>query len=420
MMRCDSGTDNSSPTPSKRTEPEMTPVDERDRNTPDNWIPRNRHLIRLTGRHPFNSEPPLEMLMEDGWITSTSLHYVRNHGAVPRLDWDTHTLAVSGLVKNPRVFTMTDLLSLPRTTLPVTLVCAGNRRKEQNMIKSSIGFPWGPSAVSTAIWSGVLLIDLIAACGGISDDSQASFITFEGELPKGVYGTSVRVETALDPRSDLLVAFECNGERLTPDHGFPVRMIIPGFIGGRMVKWLGRIGVQAGESSSFYHYKDNRVLPVEVLDAEMAEREGWWTKPDYIINELNINSAISSPHHSQTLQIPLTTPSPPPTPFTFRGYAYSGGGRKITRVELTFNSGRSWIPARVHSYPAPHQPRHGGTRQWCWVFWEVEVGDVLKCFGVVRGVEGWRVCGEVGVRAWDGALNTQPEMPTWNLMYGED
>ena len=77
----------------------------------------------------------------------------------------------------------------------------------------------------------------------------------------------------MDPSRDIIVAYMQNGEMLSPDHGFPVRMIIPGFIGGRMVKWLKRIVVTTQESESYYHYKDNRVLPPHV-DAELANAEG--------------------------------------------------------------------------------------------------------------------------------------------------
>ncbi|KAI8843019.1 Oxidoreductase, molybdopterin-binding domain-containing protein [Chytridium lagenaria] len=389
-------------------------IDDRDKGTPDAWVSRHKDLIRLTGRHPFNCEPPLDLLMKD-WVTPAPIHYVRNHGAVPKLEWDSHRLTVDGFVNNPRTFTMSDLLALPKSSFPVTLVCAGNRRKEQNMIKPSLGFSWGAAGVSTSVWSGVLLVDLIQACGGLkAPDDSCLYVTFEGpsqELPKGMYGTSVNAATALDPRSDLLIAFEMNGERLTPDHGYPVRVIIPGFIGGRMVKWLGRITVTGKETDSIYHYKDNRVLPVQVTDAEIADKDNWWYHPSHIINELNINSAISQPIHSGSLQIPLT-PTPAATLLTLSGYAYTGGGRSITRVEVSFDQGASWIPTTL--LPQPYPKRHMGTRNWCWMWWEIQI-DVVEALRLEKDEDVWR-CGEVCVRAWDSSLNTQPEKPTWNLM----
>lgn len=108
-------------------------VDDRDAKTPDNWIPRHPSLIRLTGKHPFNCEAPLSMLVDQGFITPPSLHFVRNHGAAPQLSFDDHRLEVSGLVDTPLTLSMADILAMPSVTIPVTLTCAGNRRKEQNM-----------------------------------------------------------------------------------------------------------------------------------------------------------------------------------------------------------------------------------------------------------------------------------------------
>ena len=94
-------------------------------------------------RHPFNVEPPLSTAMQAGFITPASLHYVRNHGPVPRLSWGAHRLAVGGLLARPATFTMDELLErFEEVTVTCTLTCAGNRRKEENMVAKSIGFNW--------------------------------------------------------------------------------------------------------------------------------------------------------------------------------------------------------------------------------------------------------------------------------------
>merc|ERR1719408_964022 len=155
-------------------------IDERDVGTPDDWIPRHPDLVRLTGRHPFNVEPPLPTLMQHGFITPASLHYVRNHGAAPRIKWEEHTLSVSGLVGTPITFTMNDLLALPARELPVTLVCAGNRRKEENLVKQTIGFNWGAAGVSTSVWKGVLLRDVLIKCGVKTPKDGANHVCFVG------------------------------------------------------------------------------------------------------------------------------------------------------------------------------------------------------------------------------------------------
>ena len=129
-------------------------IDDRDVGTPDGWIPRNPALLRHTGRHPFNCEPPLDQLTESGFITPVSLHYVRNHGAVPKLEWKSHRIEIKGLVDRPMSLTMDDILKFPSTTIPVTLACAGNRRKETNMVKKTVGFNWGPGVTSCSYWTG--------------------------------------------------------------------------------------------------------------------------------------------------------------------------------------------------------------------------------------------------------------------------
>ncbi|KAG6736723.1 hypothetical protein POTOM_060388 [Populus tomentosa] len=342
----------------RKTNSELEPsvIDPRDEGTADNWIERNPSMVRLTGKHPFNSEPPLARLMHHGFITPVPLHYVRNHGPVPKATWQDWTVEVCGLVKRPARFTMDELVNeFPARELPVTLVCAGNRRKEQNMVKQTIGFNWGSAGVSTSVWRGVPLHLLLKKCGIYSRKKGALNVCFEGaeDLPGGggsKYGTSIKKEFAMDPSRDIILAYMQNGAPLAPDHGFPVRMIIPGFIGGRMVKWLKRIIVTSVESDNYYHYKDNRVLPSHV-DAELANAEG--------------------------------------------------GGKKVTRVEVTLDGGETW---QVCSLDHEEKPNKYG-KYWCWCFWSLEV-EVLELLGAK----------EIAVRAWDETLNTQPEKLNWNIM----
>jgi hypothetical protein len=93
-------------------------VDERDVGTPDDWVKREHSLVRLTGRHPFNVEPPLSSLLDAGPVTPSALHYVRNHGAVPRLEWASHKLAITGALPSPRIWSMDELAALPGALAP--------------------------------------------------------------------------------------------------------------------------------------------------------------------------------------------------------------------------------------------------------------------------------------------------------------
>lgn len=393
-----------------KEEANMRGIDPKDKGTPDDWVERHPDMIRLTGRHPFNSEPPLPQLMDCGFQTPTSLHIVRNHGAVPKLDWSTHTVEISGLVNKPLTITMDDLATkFPQHTFPVLVVCAGNRRKEQNMTKQTIGFNWGPAAAGVSVWKGVMLRDLILACGGAKEGAtHVCYWGPKGELPKGEdgsYGSSITLEKAMSATEDVMIAYEMNGERLPPDHGYPVRVLLPGHIGGRTIKWLCRLEVTKGECTNFYHYHDNRVLP-SFVDAETADEDGWWYKPEYIINHLNIQSAPAAPHHDETLVIKPGDPSL----YTCRGYAYAGGGKKIIRVEMSFDGGSTWEltdlthPWEVMEPKALWEPRHGD-RHWCWAFWKYRIP-----------AERFLTCDVVYVRAWDEGMNTQPHNLSWNVM----
>eukprot|EP01026_Neomeris_dumetosa_P019176 TRINITY_DN1769_c0_g1_i3.p1 TRINITY_DN1769_c0_g1~~TRINITY_DN1769_c0_g1_i3.p1 ORF type:complete len:466 (-),score=60.97 TRINITY_DN1769_c0_g1_i3:515-1912(-) len=377
----------------------ITQVDERDADTKDNWIPRHPSLIRLTGRHPFNSEPPHLDLMGEGFLTPTSLHFVRNHGPVPQLTWENHRLEVNGLVKNPMSITMDQLSEYDTITRAVTLVCCGNRRKEVNMISKSKGFSWGPSAVSTNMWTGVPIRDLLIAAG-VKPPYICRWVCFRGplgELPAGKdgsYGTSMTLAYAMDPANDVMIAYKQNGRHLHPDHGFPCRIVIPGWIGGRMIKWLSEITVTDHESTNHYHYYDNKIMP-PFVDAELAEKEGWWFKPEFILYDLNINSSISRPAHDEQIVLDENKT------YRMEGYAYSGGGRKINRVEVSLDKGETW---QICNVKITEKPNDYG-KYWCWVFWSLTVKtlDLLEA-------------SEIVCRAFDYSQNTQPKHLTWSLL----
>jgi len=346
--------------------------------------------------------------MKHGHKTPASLHYVRNHGAVP-VSW-------SDSEEKKRVFDewtvatgkknleMKDFLGLPYTTVECLLVCAGNRRKEQNMVKRTIGFNWGPAGLGVGEWGGCYLADVLTELLDVDPSSilQDKHVRFRGplkELPAGSdgsYGTSLPLRYALDKANDVILAWHHNGELLQADHGYPLRIIIPGFIGGRMVKWLSHIEIAETQSQNHYHFKDNRVLPVNVTP-EQADKEGWWFKPDYIINELNINSAISRPAHGEVVD------GGRQGDYELRGYAYSGGGRKVIRVEVTLDNGESWhlVPDDQVTHPPQSPTKYG--KYWSWCLWKITLPNVADAQ-------------TIKVRAWDSSMNTQPHLLTWNVM----
>lgn len=402
------------------------PVDHRDVGTPDDWFPRDGRMVRLTGKHPFNSEPPVDELDKTGFLTPGNLHIIRNHGAVPKLTWETHKLQVGGILcPNPLVLSMEELTNtFPNTEFPVTISCCGNRRKEINMIKQTIGFNWGNGACGNMVYKGVLLRDILKRAGiDESFDVVGKYVEFigvddlgnkagsPGPFPdepwgeKVKYGTSLPLAKCMDPADEVMVAFQANGERLHPDRGYPIRLVIPGYIGGRMIKWLASINIIPHESHNCYHYWDNKYMPPQVT-AEIAARDGWWYKQEYIINELSLNSLITKPSHNETLDVKANLGET----FEIRGYAHSGGGRKVTRVEVSTDAGATWNLATLNQQEVANP--YG--KYWCWIWWkyDLDVADLLVSVGTTEST----ATKEIWCRAWDTSNSPQPEKPVWTLM----
>ncbi|KAM0788181.1 hypothetical protein ACM66B_001341 [Microbotryomycetes sp. NB124-2] len=400
-------------------------ADPQDENGPDKGILRDRSMVRLTGKWPFNSEPPLPALYDSGFLTPTRLFYVRNHGVAPQVsqaDAEAWTVTIDGLVEKPLTITLADLIELlPVVTLPVTLVCAGNRRKEQNVVQKSLGFSWGPAGLSTALFTGVYLSDVLDLVRprneghfGEPGFRRAEHVIFEGaeDLPNGKYGTSQRLRWARQKEKGMMLAWAMNGEALEPDHGYPLRLVVPGQIGGRSVKWLKRIEVSDRESQHHLHFWDNKVLPATLTAEEARDQRDWWYDPRYIINDLNTNSAIARPAHDEQLPVAADSDS---DSYTIEGYAYAGGGRRVNRVEVTLDDGAHWILANV-TYPedeyrkvafeAPVWGKLDITDRdecFCWVLWKVSVP-------VRKLVES--SC--IAVRGCDEGLSLQGKSMYWN------
>ncbi|KAI8635251.1 nitrate reductase [Xylariaceae sp. FL1651] len=387
-----------------------------DLKTPDSHVVRDPRLIRLTGLHPFNVEAPLSDLYDEGFLTTKDLHYVRNHGAVPKvedseiMDWD---FTIEGMVDNPIHMSLAQLIKdYEQVTYPVTLVCAGNRRKEQNIVRKTKGFSWGAAGLSTALWTGVSIGDLI---GAAKPRRGAKYVCFEGadKLPNGHYGTSIKLNWAMDAERGVMLAHKMNGEMLAPDHGKPLRVVIPGQIGGRSVKWLKRIIITKEPSNNWYHIYDNRVLPT-MVDPEMsANLPNTWKDERYAIYELNTNSAICYPAHNEEMLLNGSVQT-----YKIRGYAYAGGGRRITRVEMTLDKGKTWMLANI-SYPedeyrlAPEGEKLFGGRldmSWrescyCWCFWDLDI-PIFQL----------QAADDIMVRAMDEAMMVQPRDMYWTVL----
>eukprot|EP00450_Noctiluca_scintillans_P040058 CAMPEP_0194478386 /NCGR_PEP_ID=MMETSP0253-20130528/1842_1 /TAXON_ID=2966 /ORGANISM="Noctiluca scintillans" /LENGTH=386 /DNA_ID=CAMNT_0039317467 /DNA_START=10 /DNA_END=1167 /DNA_ORIENTATION=- len=351
-------------------------------NDPDAWVKRNPAQWR---HGKTNAECPVNLL-GDSYVTPADLFFIRSHGPVPRLDLS-HTITVNGHVERPGTFELSELQArFPARKVWAALVCSGSRRKELNLIKHGGGHIDWHSAVGNAEWEGVYLRDVLLACGVSQDYSLAKHVEFEGADTHGSgYKTSVPFATAFDPAGEVLIAWAMNGEPLPPDHGFPLRVLIPGVTGARSCKWLRRITVQSEETDHQMHKNYYKVLPPHILAPAGYKEEILATAPLY---DININSVVFEPRTGT----PATA-----GPLKLRGYAYCGGGRPVERVEVSLDGGETWTQSTFRE-----QRRTPAGKMFAWVWWEQTVD-----FNPARH-------SEIVVRAWDSHINTQPENPQWN------
>lgn len=185
-----------------------------------------------------NRGMPLEALRHD--VTPSGMHYLLVHFDIPDVDPATWRLEIAGNVAAPRTLGLRDLRELPSRTLPVTMECAGNGRAR--LSPRPVSQPWLVEAVGTAIWTGVPLRDVLAPAGVRPGTAELVFTGADHGVQGGAeqdYERSLTVRDALRP--EVLLAYEMNGRPLEPQHGAPVRLLVPGWYGMTSVKWLTRI-----------------------------------------------------------------------------------------------------------------------------------------------------------------------------------
>ncbi|MBE2316522.1 sulfite oxidase [Solirubrobacter sp. CPCC 204708] len=323
--------------------------------------------VIVHGTDPFNAETKPEALAASP-VTSTDVFYVRNHGAVPEAgDW---RLRVGGAVERPLDLSLATLReALPQHQVAATLQCAGNRRAGLIAIRDIPGeAPWGPGATGTATWTGARLADVLALA---RPRAEARHVGFEGAdlspeaKPPQRFGGSIPLDKACRP--EVLLAWAMNGEPLEPVHGAPLRVVVPGYIGARSVKWLERIELRTTPWRGYFQEVVYRLLPEDGTPAPGAGMP---------LGLVALNADILSV-----------------TPTEVRGYAFAGGERFITRVDVSSDGGASWRQAELLEDLGP----------WAWRHWRAPLS-------LGPGEH------ELVVRAWDSSAATQPEdeASLWN------
>ncbi|KAH7041612.1 oxidoreductase molybdopterin binding domain-containing protein [Microdochium trichocladiopsis] len=345
------------------------------------------HILQF----PYNGEPP-KRLVTSKPVTPNPLHFVRNHGGIPIIDKQNYSFLLDGLVSHPQSFTLDELMDetrFPRMKKHVTMQCSGTRRIEQITRYPGKGdelpqAPWAEGAIGTAEYEGVSLKKIIKACGGLIDDGK--HLEFFGAdtyfKDNECMNYRVSVPWSKVKANEVMLAWNMNGEPLPKIHGYPLRVVVFGYIGARSVKWLYRIKAINAPTRAPVQSKEYLYFPQQVGKYNMRLTDG------IQIQEMPVSSAIMSPW---TKQVVIHEGS-----IRCKGWAYSGGGRWPERVELSADGGFSW-------YTVPPE-NLSKKRKWTWRTWEFD----LPC-----DVEGWI---DVLVRCWDNALNTQPPdvRTAWN------
>jgi len=295
----------------------------------------------VRSEEPLNLEMPFETV--ESFITPTKSFYVRTHFPIPKIDRDAWWLHVEGEVENPFAINYEELLKLESLTVPVTLECAGNNR---NFLEPKVkGVQWRLGAVGTAEWTGVPLSVLLdrarlkpGACEVILEGADGGLLA-EAKSPPGEihFARSIPLAKA---SQNVLLAYKMNGNDLPPEHGFPLRAVVPGWYAVASVKWLQRIIVTNQPFTGYY----------QTLDYAYWKRRGDIAELSPVA-ELQVKAEIAKP--AQGGKVPVNS--------TVRiyGAAWASDG-EIVRVEVSADGGSTWKEATLL----------GKSKPSAWRLWE--------------------------------------------------
>ena len=330
--------------------------------------PSSKYGLSIVTKDPLNAETQAAAWLEE--VTPRGDFYIRNHFGIPQISPSDWRLKVSAKGRELNEFTLEEIKSLPKVTHRVVLECAGNGRKSLDpQIK---GTAWGFGAVAQAEFSGAPLWDLVKLMDTGNDCSEVVFVGADnGAVRTGeevAYARSMSIEAAMD--ETVLLCWEMNGEALPVEHGFPLRLLVPGHYGMSSVKWLSEIHFLNEAFEGFFQTDDY----VYVL--AKGKEDG------SLLGAMRVRSLYAS--HTDGQNIPTGK-------HTFRGIAWSGEGA-IQEVVVSIDGGQSWKAARLDIESSPY----------AWVRWSL-TEEIAQPGNY-----------EVLCRASDTAGNQQPMQQYWN------
>lgn len=317
-----------------------------------------------------NHGMPLEGLRHD--VTPLGMHYLLIHFDIPAVEEATWTLRIGGRVRDALTLTMDELRARPAVTLAVTMECAGNGRARLD--PRPLSQPWLAEAVGTAEWTGTPLAPILVEAGLSDDAVEVKFTGADHGIQGGVeqdYERSLSIAEAHRP--DVLLAYSINGQPLPPQHGYPIRLLVPGWYGMTSVKWLREITVIAEPFDGFQmdayrvrqHADDQGVPVTRIQPRALMIPPGF---PDFFERTRTVEAGA----------------------VRLEGKAWSGWA-PIAHVEVSTDGAETWAAARLGAQIGSH----AWTR---WSFdWDAAPGEH-----------------ELLARATDEAGNVQPVDPPWN------
>jgi DMSO/TMAO reductase YedYZ molybdopterin-dependent catalytic subunit len=318
-----------------------------------------------------NHGMPLEALQYE--LTPPGLHYTLTHYDIPMVDVGSWRLSITGSIRRPLELDFAALTVMSSRTVRVTLECAGNGRAR--LQPRPISQPWLVEAVGTAEWTGVPLAQLLDDAGLSDDAADVVFTGADHGVERGVEQDYQRGLSIADARNeDVLVAYEMNGSPIPPQHGFPVRLIVPGWYGMAQVKWLRSIDVTTSEFDGFQN----------AVAYRLRQQSG---DPGVPVTRIEPRALLIPPGFPDFMS---RTRFLPAGEVTLTGRAWSGWA-PVERVELSTDGGATWADAAVDE-PAS---------RWSWqafsAIWQATPGEYLLL-----------------VRALDTAGHAQPLTAPWN------
>ena len=328
---------------------------------------------------PRNGEPALADLVSN-WITPVKHFYVRSHAPNPVIDPSQFRISVEGQVRKPLELSLQQLAQRKRISTTVTMTCAGNRRTEFNEEQKVGGVQWGAGAIGNANWSGVSLADVLQQAEVLEN---AKHVWFEGldqiKRKDGIipFGASIPIEKAMvnNGPGSVLLCDQMNGQPLTPDHGYPLRTVVPGYIGARSVKWIGKIIVSDRPSTNHYVATAYKI----VRDKTALD----WNEAGPIYR-FPINAAVCTPQSGSHVA---------PGQLTIAGYVLPTGVSKsrVRQVSVSIDDGKKWHIAKIQNNQS----------DFCWSLWNISVNvdSTVK---------------QILVRAQDTSGGFMPARVPWN------